>query len=144
MRLWGRDVYRILVGKANLGTICNILESKNVIFWDVTSCDCCKNRRFAGTLRLHHQGDKNRWSRNIVRRNAACRVQEIYGIFTVGPRESVCTRSHLNHYTACFFLLPVLVYSSPWRWRQKVSPCARLNGVASLLISLQIFNSMLH
>jgi hypothetical protein len=22
---------------------------KNVVFWDVTSCGCCKNRRFIGT-----------------------------------------------------------------------------------------------
>jgi hypothetical protein len=32
---------------------------KNAIFWDVTLCDSCKNRRFGGTCRLHHQGDKN-------------------------------------------------------------------------------------
>jgi hypothetical protein len=24
-------------------------------FWDVTPCGCCKNRRFRGTCRLHHQ-----------------------------------------------------------------------------------------
>jgi hypothetical protein len=33
---------------------------KNVVFWDVTPCDSCKNRRFGGTWRLHNQGDKNR------------------------------------------------------------------------------------
>jgi hypothetical protein len=32
----------------------------NGVFWDVTPCGSCKNRRFAITLRLHHQGDKNR------------------------------------------------------------------------------------
>jgi hypothetical protein len=33
---------------------------KNGVFWDVTPCGSCKNRRFRGTLRLLHQGDKNR------------------------------------------------------------------------------------
>jgi hypothetical protein len=34
---------------------------KNAVFWEVTLCGSCKNRRFGGTWRLHHQGDKNRW-----------------------------------------------------------------------------------
>jgi hypothetical protein len=33
---------------------------KNGVFWVVTPCGSCKNRRFGGTWRLHHQGDKNR------------------------------------------------------------------------------------
>jgi hypothetical protein len=37
---------------------------KNGVFWDVTPCGSCKNRRFWGTWRLLHQGDKNRWNRN--------------------------------------------------------------------------------
>jgi hypothetical protein len=32
---------------------------KNGVFWDVTPCSSCKNRRFRGTQRLLHQGDKN-------------------------------------------------------------------------------------
>jgi hypothetical protein len=32
---------------------------KNVVFWDVTPCGSCKNRRFGGTWRFLHQGDKN-------------------------------------------------------------------------------------
>jgi hypothetical protein len=28
---------------------------KNGVFWDVTPCGSCKNRRFGGTQRLHHQ-----------------------------------------------------------------------------------------
>jgi hypothetical protein len=31
---------------------------KNGVFWDVTPCDSCNNRRFGGTWRLHHQGEK--------------------------------------------------------------------------------------
>jgi hypothetical protein len=33
---------------------------KNGVFWGVTPCGSCKNRRFGGTWRLLHQGDKNR------------------------------------------------------------------------------------
>jgi hypothetical protein len=36
----------------------NIL--KNGVFWDVTPCGSCKNRRFGGTQLLLHQYDKNR------------------------------------------------------------------------------------
>jgi hypothetical protein len=32
---------------------------KNAVFLDVTPCGSCNNRRFEGTYRLHHQGDKN-------------------------------------------------------------------------------------
>jgi hypothetical protein len=35
-------------------------EVKNGVFWVVTPCGSCKNRRFGGTWRLLHQGDKNR------------------------------------------------------------------------------------
>jgi hypothetical protein len=41
---------------------------KNAVFWDVTPCGSCKNRRFGGTWRLLHQGDKNRRTRN----NTSC------------------------------------------------------------------------
>jgi hypothetical protein len=33
---------------------------KNGVFWVVTPYGSCKNRRFGGTWRLLHQGDKNR------------------------------------------------------------------------------------
>jgi hypothetical protein len=44
-----------------------ILNMKNGVFWVVTPCGSCKNRRFGGTWRLH-QGDKNRRTRN----NTSC------------------------------------------------------------------------
>jgi hypothetical protein len=31
---------------------------KNGVFWAVTPCGSCKNRRFGGTWRILHQGDK--------------------------------------------------------------------------------------
>jgi hypothetical protein len=39
---------------------------KNAVFCDVTQSGSCNNRRFGGTYRLHHQGDKNRRARNNV------------------------------------------------------------------------------
>jgi hypothetical protein len=42
---------------------------KNAVFLDATPCGSCKNRRFGGTYRLHHQADKNRWTRNNFSRN---------------------------------------------------------------------------
>jgi hypothetical protein len=38
---------------------------KNAVFWDVTLYGSCKNWHFGGTWRLHHQGDKNHWTKNI-------------------------------------------------------------------------------
>jgi hypothetical protein len=36
-----------------------LLLMTNAVFWDVILCGSCKNRRFGGTYRLHHQDDKN-------------------------------------------------------------------------------------
>jgi hypothetical protein len=33
---------------------------KNAVFWDVTPPGACKNQRFEGWYRLHHQGNENR------------------------------------------------------------------------------------
>jgi hypothetical protein len=41
---------------------------KNGVFWVVTPCGSCKNRRFGGTWRLLHQGNKNQWTRNNTSR----------------------------------------------------------------------------
>jgi hypothetical protein len=42
-----------------------VVTMKNGVFWDVMPCGSCKNRRFGGTQLLHHQGDKNWWTRNL-------------------------------------------------------------------------------
>jgi hypothetical protein len=34
------------------------VTKKNGVFWDVTPYGSCNYRRFGGTYRLHHQGDK--------------------------------------------------------------------------------------
>jgi hypothetical protein len=33
---------------------------KYAVFWDVTPCGSCENRRFEGRCRLHHQGENNK------------------------------------------------------------------------------------
>jgi hypothetical protein len=36
---------------------------KNAVFWDVTLCGSCKNRRFGEKYRLHHHGEENQRAR---------------------------------------------------------------------------------
>jgi hypothetical protein len=48
-----RSVRRLLV------TV-SVIPMKNGVFWVVTPCGSCKNRRFGVTWRLLHQGGKNR------------------------------------------------------------------------------------
>jgi hypothetical protein len=40
---------------------------KNAVFWDFTQCRSCNNRRLGGIYRLHHQGDKIRRAKSIVK-----------------------------------------------------------------------------
>jgi hypothetical protein len=42
---------------------------KNAVFWDVTPCGSCKDRRFGGTYLLHLQGDRNLRARNVYLNN---------------------------------------------------------------------------
>jgi hypothetical protein len=46
-----------------------IEQVKNADFWDVTPCGSCKNRRFGGTYRLHHEGERNPLASNNVSSN---------------------------------------------------------------------------
>jgi hypothetical protein len=57
-----RDRSRVLVNNVmNVRfEVFTAVTMKNGDFWDVTPCGSCKNRRFGGTWRLLHQGDKNR------------------------------------------------------------------------------------
>jgi hypothetical protein len=42
---------------------------KDAVFWGVTPCSSCENRRFEGMYHLHHQGEQNQQtSKNISRR----------------------------------------------------------------------------
>jgi hypothetical protein len=37
---------------------------KNAVFWNVTPCGSCKNRRFGGMCSLHHLCGKNQRAKN--------------------------------------------------------------------------------
>jgi hypothetical protein len=50
-----------------------VVIMKSAIFWDVTLCGSCKNQRFKGMYRLHHQGDKNQRATNVSSRAAKAR-----------------------------------------------------------------------
>jgi hypothetical protein len=56
-------VYRICYNGQQ--EICKV----NAIFWDVTPCGSCKNRRFGGNYPFHNQGEKNHLPRNNVSSN---------------------------------------------------------------------------
>jgi hypothetical protein len=45
------------------------MTMKNALFWDVTQCESCNNRRLGKTYLLYNQAYKNRWKRNNVSRN---------------------------------------------------------------------------
>jgi hypothetical protein len=38
---------------------------KNAVFWDLTPCGSCNNRRFGETISPPHQGDKIRRARSV-------------------------------------------------------------------------------
>jgi hypothetical protein len=72
------------------------MTMKNALYWEVTSCGSCKNRRFEGIYRLRHQGDKNQRARNNVSNNtlsADCvyyRSLSVSLIFAVRQRAFAC------------------------------------------------------
>jgi hypothetical protein len=72
---------------------------KNGVFWVVTPCGSCKNRRFGGTWRLHHQGDKNLCTRLL---------QEPHGVTTQKTPFFIVTAvktSNLTQYVSNFHRL---------------------------------------
>jgi hypothetical protein len=42
------------------------LALKNDVFWDITQCGSCKNRRFGRTYPRRHQVNKNRRAKNYT------------------------------------------------------------------------------
>jgi hypothetical protein len=52
VKRWDDNWQQVLSGPQNF-------RLENAVFWDVTASGSCKNRRFGGKYRLHHQGDMN-------------------------------------------------------------------------------------
>jgi hypothetical protein len=94
---------------------------KNGFFWDVKPCGCCKNRHFEGTLRLHHQGDKNLLTRNVA---VTSYWRALHFVFLRSLRRLLVRLTFL-----------VQRFLSPWWWRSKVPPKRRFlqeaHGVTS-------------
>jgi hypothetical protein len=44
--------------RTQLTTRLDTVTAKNAVFWNVMPCGSCKNRRFGGMYRLHHQGEE--------------------------------------------------------------------------------------
>jgi hypothetical protein len=48
--------------------ISTVVTMKNAVFWDVTPCGCCRNRRFGGTYCFHHQGKGNQQPKHAAKK----------------------------------------------------------------------------
>jgi hypothetical protein len=55
----------------------------SAVFWEVMPCGSCKNRRFGGTYRLHHQGEKNQRAGNNVNSNQQLKDALIIYLFII-------------------------------------------------------------
>jgi hypothetical protein len=55
------------LGVESLQLMMKVVRSgkKNVVFWDVSPCGSCKNRRFGGTYRLYLQGKSNQLIKHV-------------------------------------------------------------------------------
>jgi hypothetical protein len=60
------------------------LPMKNDVFWDVMLCGSCKNRRFGGTSRRLHQGDKN-FELGTTLAVTSNRILNSHGIVSAAP-----------------------------------------------------------
>jgi hypothetical protein len=47
---------------------------KNAVFWNVTPCDSCEDRRFGATYLLHHQDETNQRARKAIAVTSDCDV----------------------------------------------------------------------
>jgi hypothetical protein len=55
--------------EGKLRTVEELSIMKNAVFWDVTPCGSCKNRRFGGMCLLHLHGDRIQRAINNVSSN---------------------------------------------------------------------------
>jgi hypothetical protein len=90
---------------------------KDAVIWGVTPYGSCKNRRFGGTYRLHHQGGKNQRARNNV---STLMIAEIRSSETTVLTRA--TRRHIpqtgilhTQYLTNQFYSSIVMWCSGWR-----------------------------
>jgi hypothetical protein len=66
------------------------------VFWDLTQCGSCKNRRFGGTY-LHHQGEKNRWAGVTAAVPSSLFLSTVMTEAMCSSESSVITRATRRH-----------------------------------------------
>jgi hypothetical protein len=85
----------------------------NAVFWDVTSCESCKNRRFRGTYLLHHHGDKNWRARNVVFLRSVLRLLVTANDVPVPPQRQFLKKPHrVSSQKTAFFIVTVMKTSN--------------------------------
>jgi hypothetical protein len=106
----------------------------NAVFWDVMPCASCKNRRFGGTYRTHHQSGKNQRPRNklLVTANVPSSLV-LVTLMTKAIRScgksvlTTATRRHILQNKLIRFLtwdpLSIALLSREQRNNIKLSPC---------------------
>jgi hypothetical protein len=83
--LWAENsrIQQPCTGHAESNSL-NIPYVKKAAFWDVTTCGYCKNRRFGGKFRLHHQDEQN----EITKKNVSSMLQ-LLDTVNVVPSSSI-------------------------------------------------------
>jgi hypothetical protein len=119
---------------------------KNVVFWDVTPCSSCKNRRFGGKYCRNNYGDKNRQARNNAKCSVAvrfvlrtCRHLLWLGTVVLFP-EMIYISLSWPSYRYGLWNPPAFLFVGCWGLIMKLTACLnlvpKLRGVDTVLHSL--------
>jgi hypothetical protein len=115
---------------------------KNGAFWGVTPCASCKNGRFVGTWRLHNQGDKNRWTRNVAitsNRRTQLFLQELHGVTSQkAPFLRVTAGRNLKSYniSLCFKTILFKRKGTAYLLAELIIDPFSVNGILSLVVCI--------
>jgi hypothetical protein len=112
------------------------VTTKNCVFCDVTTCGYYNNRRFGVTYRLHDQGDRNRWTRNVavisnlstLRRNTKILITLMTEALS-SSETSFLTRGTWRNIPETPFFLNISVLCPDGFWKQlRLLSCGNMRG----------------